>query len=316
MATKIILKKSNVLGSVPLAGDLDLGELALNLADRKLYSKNNSGEVVRLDSAYVGSSAPGVPAEGDLWYDTTNDLLKTFNGSTWLAAGYTALTQFGVTATAAELNILDGATLSTTELNYVDGVTSSIQTQLDGKAPTSHTHTASSITDFTEAAQDAVGGAMVGTGIVTVTYNDVLNTIYVGATEVDTLSSVTGRGNSTSSAIIITNTTASTSTASGALTVAGGVGIGGALNVGGDVVIGGNLTVNGTTTVVNSNEVNIGDSIILLNSDEGSTPTQDAGFEVERGTLTNVRFVWNETNDAWDMGNNPLQNVTIDGGSY
>lgn len=38
-----------------------------------------------------------------------------------------------VTATAAELNILDGATLSTAELNYVDGVTSSIQTQLDSK---------------------------------------------------------------------------------------------------------------------------------------------------------------------------------------
>lgn len=39
----------------------------------------------------------------------------------------------GVTADATELNILDGATLTTTELNYVDGVTSAIQTQLDGK---------------------------------------------------------------------------------------------------------------------------------------------------------------------------------------
>ena len=40
-----------------------------------------------------------------------------------------------LTATATELNILDGATLSTTELNYVDGVTSAIQTQLDAKSP-------------------------------------------------------------------------------------------------------------------------------------------------------------------------------------
>jgi hypothetical protein len=40
-----------------------------------------------------------------------------------------------LTATATELNILDGATLSTTELNYVDGVTSAIQTQIDTKAP-------------------------------------------------------------------------------------------------------------------------------------------------------------------------------------
>lgn len=43
-----------------------------------------------------------------------------------------------MTASATELNILDGATLSTTELNYVDGVTSAIQTQLDAKAPTAN----------------------------------------------------------------------------------------------------------------------------------------------------------------------------------
>lgn len=41
-----------------------------------------------------------------------------------------------VTATAAEVNVLDGITASTAELNYVDGVTSAIQTQLDGKQET------------------------------------------------------------------------------------------------------------------------------------------------------------------------------------
>ena len=44
----------------------------------------------------------------------------------------------GVTATTAEINKLDGLTATTTELNYVDGVTSNIQTQLDGKAASSH----------------------------------------------------------------------------------------------------------------------------------------------------------------------------------
>lgn len=34
-----------------------------------------------------------------------------------------------------------GITATTDELNYVDGVTSNIQTQLDGKSPTSHSHT-------------------------------------------------------------------------------------------------------------------------------------------------------------------------------
>lgn len=39
-----------------------------------------------------------------------------------------------VTATAAELNVLDGITSTTAELNYLDGVTSNVQTQLDDKA--------------------------------------------------------------------------------------------------------------------------------------------------------------------------------------
>lgn len=42
-----------------------------------------------------------------------------------------------LTATVAELNILDGATLSTTELNYLDGVTSSVQEQINGKVDSS-----------------------------------------------------------------------------------------------------------------------------------------------------------------------------------
>ena len=60
------------------------------------------------------------------------------------------------------------------------------------------------------------------------------------------------------------------------------------------VTIGANLTVTGTTTYVNSNTVEIGDAIILLNRDETGTPSQNAGFEVERGTSTNVSFIWNE----------------------
>ena len=73
--------------------------------------------------------------------------------------------------------------------------------------------------------------------------------------------------------------------------------------LGGNITITGNLTVNGTTTSVNSNEVNIGDNIIKLNSDETGTPSQNAGIEIERGTATNVAFRWNETSDVWQFTN-------------
>lgn len=42
----------------------------------------------------------------------------------------------GVTATPVELNKLDGATVTTAEINHLSGVTSSVQTQVDAKAPT------------------------------------------------------------------------------------------------------------------------------------------------------------------------------------
>jgi hypothetical protein len=58
-----------------------------------------------------------------------------------------------LTATATELNILDGATLSTTELNYVDGVTSSIQTQITAKPTLSYEGTVVNRNIFVQAAQ-------------------------------------------------------------------------------------------------------------------------------------------------------------------
>lgn len=70
---------------------------------------------------------------------------------------------------------------------------------------------------------------------------------------------------------------------------------------GNSVTITGDLTVNGTTTTVNSNTVNIGDNIIVLNADETGAPSQDAGFEVERGTLDNQRLIWRESSDTWGV---------------
>src|SRR5688500_5517041 len=61
--------------------------------------------------------------------------LSITEGGTGASTAAGALTNLGLTATAAELNTLDGITSTVTELNYTDGVTSAIQTQLDAKAP-------------------------------------------------------------------------------------------------------------------------------------------------------------------------------------
>ena len=67
-------------------------------------------------------------------------------GGTGATTADAALKNLGVNATASELNVLDGITASTTELNYTDGVTGNIQTQLNGKASSSHNHSASNVT--------------------------------------------------------------------------------------------------------------------------------------------------------------------------
>ena len=60
----------------------------------------------------------------------------TFTGTvtlpTWKIGAVT------ISTNGTELNILSGALVNTTELNYLVGVTSAIQTQLNGKAATSH----------------------------------------------------------------------------------------------------------------------------------------------------------------------------------
>ena len=56
------------------------------------------------------------------------------------------------------------------------------------------------------------------------------------------------------------------------------------------VIIPGNLTVSGTQTLVNTTTLQIADSLYALNTDESGTPSQDAGFVVERGTSANVGF--------------------------
>jgi hypothetical protein len=95
MATKIIHKKSSVASSVPAAGDLEPGEIAVNLADQKLYSKTTGGTVIELGGGGTSSDEnftstlktklDGIEALADVT-DITNIVaaLPTLaNGSIW-----------------------------------------------------------------------------------------------------------------------------------------------------------------------------------------------------------------------------------------
>ena len=65
---KVITKKSTVIGKVPVPADLDIGELAVNTADKKLYTKHSDGSVVLIGTFItISSTAPKNPSVNDLW---------------------------------------------------------------------------------------------------------------------------------------------------------------------------------------------------------------------------------------------------------
>jgi hypothetical protein len=67
MANTIQIKRSSTAASVPTSGQLAVGELAVNLADKKLFTKDASNEVVELTTPVfvINSLTTADPAIGD-----------------------------------------------------------------------------------------------------------------------------------------------------------------------------------------------------------------------------------------------------------
>lgn len=76
------------------------------------------------------------------------------------------------------------------------------------------------------------------------------------------------------------------------------------------MTVNGNFIVAGTSTSIDSTNTTIWDNIITLNAgtSPGTTPTQNAGIEVDRGNQANVSLRWNESYQKWQ--------ITSDGSSF
>ena len=70
-----------------------------------------------------------------------------------------------------------------------------------------------------------------------------------------------------------------------------------------NLVVTGDLTVSGNTTTVNTEQLNVEDNIITLNSGVTGAPALNAGVEINRGASTDVSILWNETTDKWTFTN-------------
>jgi len=90
------------------------------------------------------------------------------------------------------------------------------------------------------------------------------------------------------------------------------------VTIGNNLTVTGDLTVSGTTTTINTETIELADNIIVLNSNETGTPSQNAGIEVQRGTSTNVALRWNETDDDWELTSDGTNyyNISTEGDSF
>lgn len=71
--TRIMTKSSGTAGEVPTQGDLYIGELAVNLADRKLYTRNVAGQIIELG----GATGPELPEYDPLFQIVAVDTAAT-----------------------------------------------------------------------------------------------------------------------------------------------------------------------------------------------------------------------------------------------
>ncbi len=88
MAT-IITKNSSTASSVPAAGSLQQGELAVNVTDKKLYTKDSSATVVKLVGSLGNQEANAVAITGGTINGTA------IGGTTPAAAAFTTASASG-----------------------------------------------------------------------------------------------------------------------------------------------------------------------------------------------------------------------------
>ena len=87
MATTIKIKNSSTSGSVPAAGNLVQGELAVNLADRKIFSKTSGGTVVELSGGARGAGSD------DVFYENSQTVTASYS----ITSGKNAMTTGDIT---------------------------------------------------------------------------------------------------------------------------------------------------------------------------------------------------------------------------
>jgi hypothetical protein len=257
MANKIILKKTSTASKVPLSTDLEVGELAVNLADATLYTKNASNTVIQLG----GGSGTGDVTGGS---SSTDNALARYDGTTGKLIQNSLViiddtgSVTGVNALTAEsLVINNNATLGFSNTDTLD-VRARISSDLDPE-----TNNAKDIGSSGRNWRDAFFGRTLHT----------VNLELTGTTSFDGAQGTSGQ--------VLTsagtgNTPTWTTPTTGTVTSVGGTGTVNGITLSGTVTSSGNLTLGGTLSGVSLN-TQVTDTLPIANGGTGQT-TANAGL--------------------------------------
>jgi hypothetical protein len=193
------------------------------------------------------------------------------------------------TLTSPKINEDVSVTATATELNYVDGVTSAIQTQLNDKAPlASPTFTGTVTLPANTISQSMMSDDSVGT-------NEIGGLAVTEGKLAD--GAVTNAKVSASAAIAQSKIDGLTTDLGLKAPLAAPAFTGNASAV--NLTISGDLTVNGTTTNLNSTNLVVEDKNIVLGDTATPTDTTADGGGITLKGATDKTFNWVDSTDSW-----------------
>ena len=262
--TIIKLRNNTGTGNVPVTTDLILGELAVNSFDGHIFLKKNDG----LESI-VNLSTDYVN------YNTLNLNGSVGTGATQVSKG--DHTHSGVYEPADSTILREADVVNT----LISTVTNAPLSAAMGKSLQDNKIES---TDVTYEVLNTNGDVGTGVGQLAIGNHTHTDKLSILDAPVFTTDSVTSRSANTE-LVLAGNGTA-------------GVTVQDKLTINGD------LSVTGTTTTINTDELNIADNEIVLNSDYvGATPeVLDTGIRVNRGgTVLDTSLFWSEALDKWRL---------------
>lgn len=299
------------------------GEITMDTSTNSVRVHDGSAtggyELLRADMSNVAATGSTITIDAkvvlsDAAYATVNgDSSLTLATKGWVSSQASSGGLVGVLDNVGDVEIgvkatTNGSTLSTGQFLIYDEMTvdgSTVERWTNKSVSGVVNFTSEGVTSFTDGAIDANNLDTISDGVITNAklVNSSLTTsdgTLSGSVALGSTLTVTGVANEIS-------VTASTVDGSLSIGIVDDVQLGGSvtadtLSVTNNLTVGGNLTVSGTTTTINTETINLADNIIELNSNlTNEDPSQNAGIEVNRGTLSNVSLIWDETGDNWQV---------------